>query len=306
MDKVVIGREAYDKIMHYVNKTNFEVSGFGNVEVIDGVPTVTDIILLKQENHATETEIDGASFAKAIYDHYTLGTKGELKFWWHSHVNMGCFWSGTDMATIKSLTKDGWYIHGVFNKKGEYKLAYTNNDPFPIMLDDLDLEIDENLIQDDDIFTKQLELLEVEGKIAQIESDIAKIIADKCDPIYDELVTEKKYVYQSQYKGMTYGNNKVGKQGKLLTMTDNTPSDLTTTYTGKIMNECMTTDGDKPFAKYFFSDEEGALELLALGFSLKEIEYMANYCWINDAYDLSQYTQLTGEDIYTILKNDVK
>ena len=105
LEKIVIGREAYDKIMHYVHKAKFEISGFGNVQVIDGIPTVTDIILLKQENDPTETEIDADAIAKAIYDHHVSGMEGELKFWWHSHVNMGVFWSGTDNATIKQLTK---------------------------------------------------------------------------------------------------------------------------------------------------------------------------------------------------------
>ncbi len=107
--------------MHYVHKAKFEISGFGNVEIIKGVPTVTDIILLKQENHSTETEMDGDAVAKALYDHHVSGMEGELKFWWHSHVDMPTFWSTTDMATINELTENGWWIHGVFNKKNEYR-----------------------------------------------------------------------------------------------------------------------------------------------------------------------------------------
>ena len=113
--------------MHYVHKAKFEISGFGNVEIIKGVPTVTDIILLKQENHSTETEMDGDAVAKALYDHHVSGMEGELKFWWHSHVDMPTFWSTTDMDTINELTENGWWIHGVFNKKNEYRCEHCKN-----------------------------------------------------------------------------------------------------------------------------------------------------------------------------------
>ena len=137
LDKVIIGREAYDKIMYYVHKAKFEISGLGNVQIIDGVPTVTDIILLEQENTSTETEITADAICKAEYEHLESGMKGDLKFWWHSHVNMDVYWSKTDDDTVEQLTKNGWFIHGVFNKKDEFKLRYTNNEPVAVEKDEI-------------------------------------------------------------------------------------------------------------------------------------------------------------------------
>jgi hypothetical protein len=62
----------------------------------------------------------------------TRNSEGDLKWWWHSHVNMPVFWSGTDEATIKDLGKHGHIVATVFNKKREYKSAicYTSKADF--------------------------------------------------------------------------------------------------------------------------------------------------------------------------------
>ena len=130
--------------MYYVNKTNREISGFGIVDIIEGVPNVIDIILLKQENGYSETELDGDAIADAEYQHYKSGNPGEIKFWWHSHNTMDVFWSVTDHAAMDTLCEHGWFMHGVFNHKAESKIAYTSNAPFSTFIDDIEL-----VIQDD-------------------------------------------------------------------------------------------------------------------------------------------------------------
>ena len=117
--KVIIPQSTYDKVMYFVNKTNFEVSGFAHVDYDPQTQTfyVGEPFLCKQENHSTETEMDANSIGKAMY---RLAMQGkELRWWWHSHVNMGVFWSGTDMATMRQLGGNGWILATVFNKKYE-------------------------------------------------------------------------------------------------------------------------------------------------------------------------------------------
>lgn len=181
MDKVILGREVYDQIMYYVNKTSFEISGLGAVEIIDGIPVVTKIYLLDQENSSAETEMDGEAITKLMYEHHISKHPGELKFWWHSHVNMEVFWSGTDMKTIGELTENGWFIHGVFNKKYDYKLAYTTNDPCPIMVDDIELEINEDMVS-----PKVLDIMEM------LNAETEKLEA-AYDKEFNEKVTIKIY-----------------------------------------------------------------------------------------------------------------
>lgn len=121
--EIQIPRQVYAKVMHWINKSNDEVSGFGRATYHKetGVLWVHDAYLIKQRNGAAHTDIDGQSLAKLMFK--TKDLEGELKWWWHSHVNMAVFWSGTDTATIKELASQGWMAATVFNKKEETRSA---------------------------------------------------------------------------------------------------------------------------------------------------------------------------------------
>lgn len=120
----------YEKIMFWVDKADFEVSGFGKC-IYDGKDfQVTNAILLKQEGGAAHTDIDPLSLSQAQYR--LRGQPGEMKFWWHSHVNMPSFMSQTDKNTITELGSHGWAVATVFNKRREVRsaLSYKLNTPF--------------------------------------------------------------------------------------------------------------------------------------------------------------------------------
>ena len=121
--QVHIPRLVHNKIMHWVNSTDIEVSGFGKViyHAETGVFEITDAYLLPQEGGAAHTDIDADGISKLMYT--SRAVPGELKWWWHSHVNMAVFWSGTDMDTIKELGSQGWVIASVFNKRYESRSA---------------------------------------------------------------------------------------------------------------------------------------------------------------------------------------
>lgn len=124
--EVVIDQLVYQKIMHWVNKSNYEVSGLGKVVLEGGRYRVVDVMLLPQKNGSTHTDIEGDVVGKAMYE--LRETPGHLNFWWHSHVNMSVFWSGTDMDTIRKIGEGGWFLSTVFNKKQEMKSSlYVNN-----------------------------------------------------------------------------------------------------------------------------------------------------------------------------------
>lgn len=247
--------------------------------------------MIKQDNEATETEIDGDALAKVLYDHSISGTKGELKFWWHSHVNMGVFWSGTDMKTIEDLTQNGWFIHGVFNKKGENRIAYSNNEPVEVFIDNLELEIDEDMVSDEKL-ELLLEIEELENMIGELDK---KLGAD-CDKLYDELVTNVTYkpawkgahnAYGAQY----YNQNKGSWQGKSSTgyqTAGNTQSTSMTHTTGQATSNGYSDDIN-------YKDHAGAAELIQMGFTEEEVKYMQNTLWILDAEDLVHYEVQWGD-----------
>lgn len=121
--KVVIDNEVYRKIMFWVNKSSYEVSGLGTVTYDEaGIFRVNSAMLLPQKNGSTHTDIEGEDVSKLMYA--LRASPGDLRFWWHSHVDMPVFWSGTDMDTIKKIGAGGWFLSTVFNKKREMKSAY--------------------------------------------------------------------------------------------------------------------------------------------------------------------------------------
>lgn len=147
--KLVIPTHVYQKIMFWVNRADFEVSGFGKVQHSNGVLTVLDAILLKQEGTGAHTEIDPAALGKAMFE--LKDTPGDLNFWWHSHVKMPAFWSSQDTETIESIGANGYCVATVFNQKNEHKSAFCGafTNPFGesqvVRYDDITTQIGEGL-----------------------------------------------------------------------------------------------------------------------------------------------------------------
>jgi len=137
--EVIIDHEVYDKILYWVDKSPVEISGLGKVVMKDGVFHVVSAYLLDQKNTAASTDITPEAVAKLMYE--SKDDEGHLNFWWHSHVNMKCFWSSTDTETIRQLGEKGWCLATVFNKKDEYRSAYyqKGDDFMPeIFVDNMD------------------------------------------------------------------------------------------------------------------------------------------------------------------------
>jgi proteasome lid subunit RPN8/RPN11 len=138
--RLVILPHVYAEIMHYVRSYDKEISGLGRVErASDGTMVVTKVYLPTQENDAASTDLDEASVAKLLYT--SREDKGSMSFWWHSHVNMSAFWSGTDHATIQQFGEGGFVVATVFNKRAEYKTAlYRKGDEVApsLFIDDIE------------------------------------------------------------------------------------------------------------------------------------------------------------------------
>lgn len=182
--KIIISDEVYQKVMYWVRKAKFEVSGFGKVIRKDATTfEVVEAYLTKQEGKPTETDLDAAALGKLMYQ--TKDEPGELKWWWHSHVDMNVFWSATDKQTIRDLGSNGWIIATVFNTHCDTRsaLCYKVESEFGIsnnFIDEIDFEVED--------------LLDPE----------------KCkawDKIYDENVTEVTY---SKADLMAWGKENLG------------------------------------------------------------------------------------------------
>jgi len=145
--KIIIPRQIYDKVVHWCNAAgNREISGLGKCEWDDKTNTfkVVDAQVLKQtEQSAASTEIDEYAIGKYMFQ---SKDKGVILWWWHSHVDMKVFWSGTDHACIESFGKEGGVIATVFNKRGEYRSAVrlkaeTMIGLYPLFIDEVPTDI---------------------------------------------------------------------------------------------------------------------------------------------------------------------
>lgn len=164
--KIMLSPEVYSEVMYLVNKCDKEISGLGKVKIVGDKVYVVKQYLLEQEVTGTTTDIDENAVSKLLYEAYKDGglAEGELLWWWHSHVDMGVFWSGTDHATIKEFGKNGRIFATVFNKKREMRSAYyqAGTEQYPQMfIDSIETEIDMRL---PDSRTKELEQ-EFEAKV---------------------------------------------------------------------------------------------------------------------------------------------
>jgi proteasome lid subunit RPN8/RPN11 len=144
--KVRLATTAYQKIMHWVHMTNFEVSGLGLVKYDKATHTyfVKEVYLLEQKNTSGDTEIEDSAYAALEMETKDIQSEenGWLNFWWHSHVNMGVFWSQTDMACINKFSQHGYWLATVFNKKAEMRSAIAIGEPVGAFQDNLPTEVD--------------------------------------------------------------------------------------------------------------------------------------------------------------------
>lgn len=113
---IILSPKAYQKMKYFVLNTPVEVSGMGKSKFIDNETIlVQDIEILKQENSFADTILDEAAMAKFLQE--KIEESESWNIWWHSHADMGSFWSITDERTIEETTGGNYLISIVTNKK---------------------------------------------------------------------------------------------------------------------------------------------------------------------------------------------
>ena len=121
---VYILPDARAKMEMYCELCEKEIGWLGFVKKYPGTGyLITDVVLLKQEVHATTTEIDPA----ALLDFWAATPaeqQADIKLWGHSHVNMSPSPSGQDDSQMDYF-KDGndWFIRLITNKKGDMNIT---------------------------------------------------------------------------------------------------------------------------------------------------------------------------------------
>jgi len=141
-----IDKKAWNKVLDYAKaayeKLSSEITGYLLMEQDqDGDYVLHSPVILPQEVTGSTCEIEAEESAK--YFAATMAKIGKkrpnVKFvWWHSHANMGVFWSATDTTNMAAQASKGWAANLVVNCKNEYKFRINVFDPLPM---DKDIEL---------------------------------------------------------------------------------------------------------------------------------------------------------------------
>lgn len=142
---LVIPLENYRRIMGYAKVCDSEVSGFMEVEASSEFNqiTITKVYpLLPQEAGGADVEIDEDTVGDFNLELIKQGVKQLPRGFWHSHVDMQTFLSGTDVDTLDLFANNSFFLSVVVNKKESLHARLKVFAPFAYEFDDLEFVID--------------------------------------------------------------------------------------------------------------------------------------------------------------------
>jgi len=131
--KILLTQKAYLKLKYYTQGCEEEISGIGQSEKIDKETIrITDFFLFKQEVSGASTDLDKSEVAKFYQEQNKKGIDtSNYNVWWHSHCDMGTFWSSTDDSTIDTAFLVDSYIVAIeSNHKLDFKARVDVFNPF--------------------------------------------------------------------------------------------------------------------------------------------------------------------------------
>ena len=146
--KIIIDQEALNRLKSYVTAVSTEITGLGIVNRDGNNFHIPEIFLLEQDASAASATLDSVAVSKLITKLHREGKDpSKLKFWWHSHVNMNPFWSGTDDGTCERFhneqdpAKLQYFISVVMNKSFEYLCRFDIYQPLRMTIDRIMLQV---------------------------------------------------------------------------------------------------------------------------------------------------------------------
>jgi len=183
--RVLISRLAYNKMWHYVDIADKEISWLGTVVEDENDFLIEDVFLLKQEvdHTATEITLDGlAEFGQEILSKPNgIEIYENIRFWGHSHVNMGTSPSPQDEEQMEVLreSEHPFFIRGILNKSGRME--------FSIFL-----------------YSAGIKIVDAEWAISE---PIDELIRAEIETEFKDKVVEAVHFYSPQFGAQDYGHN---------------------------------------------------------------------------------------------------
>ena len=139
--KLHIPHEVWQKMCGYVDECGYEISGLGKVTVTPQGFTVEDVAIFRQAVGSAHSDIETKALAEFQAERVKAGeSMKDWVLWWHSHADMGVFFSGTDTDTIEKSTEFPYLVSLVVNKRHEHKARLDVYQPVHLMCD-LEVEL---------------------------------------------------------------------------------------------------------------------------------------------------------------------
>jgi len=155
--KIEIKKEVEDQISWFTNNYEEEISAYLTGEIKEGVIKIDGLLFPHQDVSSGSVEVESKNLIKLRkeYGNECLRIIGH----WHSHHNMGAFWSSTDDQFIKEYSRTKEISLFIVSSTKGNRIMVVSNKPFEIKLDNLDYDV---------IWNNQ-----------ELENNLKKIIEDK-------------------------------------------------------------------------------------------------------------------------------
>lgn len=214
MSKLILATDVEKQLRGYAHHCNKEIGAFGYITMQDGHFYVDEVFLVPQEVSGTSVDYVSEGFMYAIQKATNDERLNDLRFAWHSHVNMGAFFSSTDESMVRTIRDAGalpWFVSLVTNKKNE---TYARLDIFKNGLNELPGLMQVSEVRLDVCSADQVDQDE------RIISEIEKFVAEK-------KYTAPKGKGKKGGKGKGKGGSSTGASSNQTAMVVHTPSSPT-------------------------------------------------------------------------------
>lgn len=137
--RLIIPAEVEAKLHAYVRSVDTEIAGMGKAKVSDGGEIMLlDVAIYEQEVTGGTADLSSEALAKFQTELIRAGeSPKDWVVWWHSHANMGAFFSKRDTDTIDGSDEFQYLISLVVNHKRERKARLDLYHPFRFTQDNL-------------------------------------------------------------------------------------------------------------------------------------------------------------------------
>lgn len=137
LDNVIITKNCYLKILAHVRMLGhegMEIGGLLKIKHISNVNIVYDMLVLDQVVSTAHFTFDDSTLTEWFVKNAEDKKINEVWGWWHSHHNMGRFWSCTDNTAFEQLSlrmgvSPRQCLGLVFTMDGKFLTKYVVNTP---------------------------------------------------------------------------------------------------------------------------------------------------------------------------------